>query len=186
MSISQEDRTELLRLAREGVRAAVAGGPRPKPARTDGLLGEQRGCFVTLTNRGRLRGCIGTFHPSKPLARQILEMAEAAAHDPRFVYNAITPAEVDHLTVGVSVLTPLEPIDDPLRIELGVHGIYVARGGSAGCFLPEVATETGWSKEQFLSHCCGDKAGMNPDDWRTGRAKVFVFTTEKFEESGKC
>ncbi len=182
MAISEKDRAELLRLARQSVQAAVTGGPRPRPERLEGVLGERRGCFVTLTNRGRLRGCIGTFHPDKPLAEQVVEMAAAAADDPRFVFDRIRPEELKELTVQVSVLSELQPIDDPLDIELGVHGIYVVRGPAAGCFLPEVATETGWSKEEFLSNCCAGKAGMSPDAWRDGSAKVYVFTTEKFSE----
>jgi len=82
----------------------------------------------------------------------------------------------------VSVLSELQPIEDPLDIELGVHGIYIARGGLSGCFLPEVATETGWSKEEFLSRCCGGKAGLAPDAWKDPQTKVYVFTSEKFAD----
>ena len=153
--------------------------PAPKP---QGTLAAQRGCFVTLTNRGQLRGCIGTFLPQKALAAQIIEMAAAAAQDFRFTHDPITPSEVKHLTVGISVLSELEPIDDPLDIELGIHGIYITRGAASGCFLPEVATETGWSKEEFLTHCCAGKAGMEADAWKDPDTKVFTFTTEKFSD----
>lgn len=182
MAMPEEDRKMLLKLTRDAVRATVSGSPRPASPEAKGVLGEQRGCFVTLTNRGALRGCIGTFHPDKPLAEQIVEMASAAARDPRFTYNPITPGEVSGLTVQVSVLSELTEIDNPLDIELGVHGIYIVRGFSGGCFLPEVATETGWSKEQFLSQCCSGKAGMDPNAWRDGSAKVYTFTSEKFSE----
>jgi len=182
MALTESERTTLLKLARESVAAAVGDAPPPK-AVLEGTLGERRGCFVTLTNRGRLRGCIGTFNPTMPLGREIIEMAGAAARDPRFIYSdPVTPGEVDALTVGVSVLSELEPIDNPLDIELGVHGIYVTAGAASGCFLPEVATETGWTKEQFLSQCCAGKAGMSPDAWRDGTAKVYVFTSEKFSD----
>ncbi|HET6427365.1 MAG TPA: AmmeMemoRadiSam system protein A [Phycisphaerae bacterium] len=183
MALTENERNTLLGLARESVAATVGKGRRPRPV-VEGTLGERRGCFVTLTNRGRLRGCIGTFDPARPLGEEIVEMAAAAATDPRFIYyNPITAGEVDALTVGVSVLSELEPIDDPLAIELGVHGIYVVAGGASGCFLPEVATETGWTKEQFLSECCAGKAGMGPDAWRDGTAKVYVFTSEKFSDA---
>ena len=183
MAISEQERAELLRLARESVKAAVTGSAPPVATNKEGVLGERRGCFVTLTNHGRLRGCIGTFHPDRPLAELVVRMATEAARDPRFIYlDPVTPDELDELTVQVSVLSELQPIDDPLDIELGVHGIYVVRGPAAGCFLPEVATETGWSKEEFLSNCCAGKAGMSPDAWRDGSAKVYVFTTEKFSE----
>ena len=182
MPISDEDRKTLLKLAREAVRATVSGSSRPGLPEAKGVLTERRGCFVTLTNRGQLRGCIGTFHPSVPLAEQIVEMASAAAHDPRFTLDPITPGEVGGLTVQVSVLSKLEPIENPLDIELGVHGIYIVRGPASGCFLPEVATETGWSKEQFLSQCCSGKAGMDADAWRNGSTKVYTFTSEKFSD----
>ena len=145
MAISQDDRETLLRLARESVAAAVSRGPAPGLPKCEGVLTEKRGCFVTLTNAGRLRGCIGTFHPQEPLAEQVIEMAAAAARDTRFISDPVTPNEVEQLAVQVSVLSKLEPINDPLNIELGVHGIYVVKGAAAGCFLPEVATDTGLS-----------------------------------------
>jgi len=182
MAISEEDRKTLLHLARQSVAAAVGRGPAPTPPEPRGLLAERRGCFVTLTNQGRLRGCIGTFRPTKRLGEQVVEMAAAAARDPRFVFDPIGPSELDKLTVQVSVLSELERIENPLDIELGVHGIYITRGAASGCFLPEVATETGWSKEQFLSQCCAGKAGMPPNAWRDGSAEVYVFTSEKFSD----
>ena len=187
MAISDEDRATLLKLARQSVAAAVGGGAAAESAKSaakgEGALTQRRGCFVTLTNAGRLRGCIGTFEPRKPLAEQIIEMAGAAAHDPRFTFDPVTPAEVDELTIQVSVLSELEEIADPLDIELGVHGIYIVSGGGpSGCFLPEVATDAGWGKEEFLSQCCSGKAGLSPDAWRDGTAKVYTFTTEKFSD----
>jgi AmmeMemoRadiSam system protein A len=183
MPLSKQERDLLLRLAREALEAEVAGRRPPEPPQTGGELAEERGVFVTLTNRGRLRGCIGTFQPTRPLVGQVIEMAAEAARDPRFVYERITPDEVPDLTIGISVLSPLEPVEDPLSIELGVHGIYVlGPGGRGGCFLPEVADETGWTKEEFLSHCCGGKAGMAPDAWKSPDTRVLVFTTEKFDD----
>ena len=189
MAISDEDRAALLKLARQSVAAAAGGGGADDlaavaraAAEGEGLLSQRRGCFVTLTNAGRLRGCIGTFHPQRPLAEQIIEMAAAAAHDPRFTFDPVTPAEMDDLAIQLSVLSELEEIADPLDIELGVHGIYVVGGSGSGCFLPEVATDTGWSKEEFLSQCCSGKAGLSPDAWRDGSAKVYTFTSEKFSD----
>ena len=182
MEITEQERRTLLGLARETVAAAVSGSAPPKaPPGAGGTLARKLGCFVTLTRQDHLRGCIGTFHPQLPLAAQIIEMGLAAAQDSRFVFDPITPEEVGRLTVGVSVLSELTPIANPLDIELGVHGIYVSRGYQAACFLPEVATETGWTKEQFLSHCC-EKGGMPPDTWREAKTKVLIFTSEKFAQ----
>jgi AmmeMemoRadiSam system protein A len=183
MTLADQQRALLLALARQAVTVEVTGSGAVQPFTTDAELAQRRGCFVTLTNRGRLRGCIGTFHPVKPLAAQVIEMAVAACQDPRFVQDPITPGELGRLNVHISVLSELTPIANPLDIELGVHGIYIVRGHSAGCFLPEVATETGWSKEEFLSQCCAGKAGMSPDAWRQDGTQVLVFTSERFGEA---
>jgi len=181
MAISNEDRSKLAGLARSAVAAQVTGQNRPEAPAAEGILGEQRGCFVTLTNAGRLRGCIGTFQPDRPLGEMIIEMGMAAAgHDSRFFANPITPEELDQLHIEVSVLSPLERTDDPLSLEIGTHGIYVVRGGRSGCFLPEVATDQGWDAGEFLDHCCAGKAGLEVGAWRAGDATVYLFTSEKF------
>ena len=183
MAISDQDRTRLVALARQSVAAAVSGRPLPAAADCDGILGEERGCFVTLTNRGRLRGCIGTFAPAEPLGKMIVQMAAAAAReDPRFFGDPITEAELDSLSIEVSVLSPLTETAEPEKLRVGVDGIYIVAGRRSGCFLPEVATDQGWNAEQFLTHCCAGKAGLPPDAWRDPNSKVYVFTSEKFGE----
>lgn len=181
MAISAEERAKLVALAVSAVEAQVTGQPRPRPQTTDGVLGEQRGCFITLTNAGRLRGCIGTFQPRGALGEMIVEMGTSAAQDPRFVYDPITPPELPQLKVEVSVLSPLTETAEPEKLELGKHGIYIVHGPRSGCFLPEVATDQGWSVEEFLTHCCEGKAGLAPDAWRDPQAKVYLFTSEKFD-----
>ena len=180
MTIDPQDRKELVALARAAVASVVKRQPPPRCERADGPLGEKLGCFVTLTNRGDLRGCIGTFQPDRPLGEMIVEMGCAAAQDPRFVGCPITPAELDELTVEVSVLSPLELTSRPEELEVGKHGIYVTYGHRSGCFLPEVATDQGWDAEQFLSYCCSHKAGLPADAWRMADTKVYLFTSEKF------
>ncbi len=153
----------------------------PTPASMAGPLGEMRGCFVTLTNAGRLRGCIGTFSPSEPLGKMIVQMGAAAAReDPRFLGDPITAGELAALDVEVSVLSPLELTADPASLRVGVDGIYIVAGGRSGCFLPEVATDQGWDAEQFLSHCCSGKAGLPANAWQDPNTKTDLFPTEKF------
>ena len=181
MSISDQDRAKLIELARSSVAAAVGGRPLPAAAGCDGIMGEMRGCFVTLTNGGRLRGCIGTFTPREPLGKMIVQMAAAAAReDPRFFSDPITAGELDSLAVEVSVLSPLTETDQAENLRVGVDGIYIVSGGRSGCFLPEVATDQGWSAEEFLSHCCAGKAGLPPNAWQDPDVKVYLFTSEKF------
>jgi len=180
MTISAEDRDRLASLARKSVEAEVTGEPSPKCEDMSGLLGEHRGCFVTLTNSGRLRGCIGTFHPSAPLGKMIAEMAQAATRDPRFVFDPITPSELAGIDIEVSILSPLEETSEPEKLKVGTHGIYIVRNGMAGCFLPEVATDMNWTAEEFLDHCCEGKASLPRDAWRQEGTKVYLFSSEKF------
>ncbi len=178
--ISDEDRDKLVALAREAVEANVLGQLPPQPCDTTGILTEQRGCFVTLTNHGQLRGCIGTFVPQEPLGKLIVSMGTSAANDPRFTADPITPPELGQIHVEVSILSPLVETDNPEQLEIGKHGIYIVHSGRAGCFLPEVATDYNWGPEEFLSTCCAHKAGMSADAWRDPQATVYLFTSEKF------
>ena len=180
MALAPPDRRELLKLARQAMHHAVAGGEFPRIMLYDGVLGSPRGCFVTLTRGGLLRGCIGTFSPRGPLAESVAQMAVQACRDPRFRFNPITAAELAHVDVEISVLGPLEPIDDPMSITIGTHGISITQGARGGCFLPEVATDQGWGVEEFLTQCCAGKAGLAPDAWKHPDTKVMVFTSEKF------
>ena len=180
--LSQQAREELLTIARRTVEAAVRGEGPPRFDVKDPELLVKQGAFVTLKTGGQLRGCIGRFTSDLPLWETIRGMAiSSALEDPRFVGNRLRPGELDGLHVEVSVLSPLERTNDPLGIELGKHGIYIRRGNRSGCFLPQVATETGWSKEEFLSHCCAGKAGLPPDAWKDPQTEVLTFTAEIIE-----
>jgi len=140
------------------------------------------GVFVTLRKFGRLRGCIGTFTPCGSLVETVRSMAASAARDPRFVDLPISAAEMKDIAIEISILSPLQPIADPLSLTLGVHGIYIRRGHRSGCFLPDVATERSWDAQTFLSICCEQKAGLEPDAWRKPDTEVFVFTVEKYSD----
>jgi len=181
MPLSDAEKRTLLELARRAVVAEVGGDPAPVAPR-EGVLAQRRGCFVTLTNRGRLRGCTGTFAPRGPLAWAIVAMAQSAVHDPRFERNPVTRNELDDLVVEVSILSELQPTDQPLNLRVGEHGIYIVRGRRSGCFLPEVATDQGWDAAEFLSCCCTEKAGLPADAWREPGTTVYLFTSEKFGE----
>ena len=139
------------------------------------------GCFVTLKQGDQLRGCIGRFVSDRPLVESIVDMGRAAAcEDPRFANHRIKPEELSRLHLEISVLSPLQRTDDPMSLRLGIDGIYIKRGYTSGCFLPQVATETGWSKEEFLSICCAHKAGLPTDAWQDPETEVYLFTAEVF------
>jgi AmmeMemoRadiSam system protein A len=179
--MNEAQRKQLLEVARDAIQAAVVRRPVGKHHSEDPALTACCGCFVTLKNHGRLRGCIGQFVSDRPLVELVAEMAKASAtHDPRFMTNPITAGELSKLDVEISVLSPLQRTDDPLSLELGTHGIYIKRGHACGCFLPQVADETGWSKEEFLSQCCSHKAGLAPEAWKDPKTEVYLFTAEVF------
>jgi AMMECR1 domain-containing protein len=75
------------------------------------------------------------------------------------------------------VLSPLLPCASPLDFDLQNDGIYLIAGERAGCFLPQVARETGWTKEQLLDRLCTEKLGMPATTWRTGDATLMRFST---------
>jgi AmmeMemoRadiSam system protein A len=181
--MTNEQKKTLLSVARNTVIAAVAGKKLPETSSNDPVLCAHCGCFVTLKNKGELRGCIGQFISDKPMIELVSDMAAAAATgDPRFMADRITPKEVNDLDIEISVLSPLKETDDPLSLRLGIDGIYIKKGYTSGCFLPQVATETGWSKEEFLSYCCAHKAGLKPDAWKDKNTQVFLFTADIIEE----
>jgi len=171
----------LLKVARDTVRAVIKREPIEGPQSDDAELNALCGCFVTLKNGEKLRGCIGQFTSEKPLIELVVEMAKASATgDPRFFADPITAGELEQLDVEISVLSPLQRTDEPLSLRLGVDGIYIKKGHASGCFLPQVATEAGWGKEEFLSYCCAHKAGLPADAWRDPETEVYLFTAEVF------
>jgi hypothetical protein len=92
----------------------------------------------------------------------------------------VNAVEVEKLELEISVLSPMVKISDTSEIELGRHGIYIMKGGRGGTFLPQVATETGWTLEEFLGHCAQDKAGIGWDGWKT--ADIYIYSALVFGE----
>ncbi len=179
--MNEEQRHALLKVAHDTVEAVITGKRVPVVEADDPDLSTHCGCFVTLKNHDQLRGCSRQFIADKPLVNMVVEMAKASATgDPRFLDDPITPEELPDLDIEISVLSPLKKTTDPLSLRLGIDGIYIKRGYFSGCFLPQVATETGWSKEEFLSYCCSHKAGLPPDAWKDPKTDVLLFTAEVF------
>lgn len=171
----------LLGIAKRAVTAAVTGKTAATQVCEDAALNELRGCFVTLKNGDALRGCIGQFEADTPLCRMVAEMAVASArHDRRFAQDRITSKELPDLRIEISALTPMQKTDDPMSLRLGVDGIYITDGRRSGCFLPQVADETGWSKEEFLGYCCAHKAGLDWDAWKKSGVETYLFSADVF------
>ena len=139
------------------------------------------GAFVTLKKSGDLRGCIGHFEADYPLYTIVQKMAVASStQDYRF--SQVTPAELEQIDIEISVLTPMQKINDVKSIRLGIDGIYIKKGSRAGTFLPQVATDTGWTLDEFLGHCARDKAGIGWDGWKDKDVEIFIYQAFVFGE----
>jgi AmmeMemoRadiSam system protein B/AmmeMemoRadiSam system protein A len=139
-----------------------------------------RGAFVTLKVRGRLRGCVGVTEPQKPVHETVAEVAVAAATaDPRF--DPLSAEELDNLNIEISVLSSLRRVHGPADIEVGRHGVVVRSGRHHGLLLPQVATERGWNATVFLERTC-EKASLHADAWKDASTSIYVFTATVFGE----
>jgi AmmeMemoRadiSam system protein A len=178
----------LLRLARATLVNIATGGalPKPDPNSLNLKLTEKRACFVTLKNRGELRGCVGSVVASKPLFEGVMDSVRgAASRDSRF--RPVTADEMGNIHIEVSVLT--EPI--PLNYEspealLGMlqpyqHGVLLRIGAHTATFLPKVWEDIP-DKEEFLARLCA-KAGFDARAWRSDDAFISVYEAEVIEEN---
>jgi len=135
-------------------------------------LRQKCGAFVSLHKHGQLRGCIGHFGEDVPLYEIVAEMARAAAfEDPRF--PPLRREELADIDIEISVLTPMRRIYSLDEFQLHRHGLYIRKGYRSGTFLPQVADQVDWTKEEFVGHCSRDKAGIGWDGWR--EAELYVY-----------
>jgi len=180
--LNKKQKEILLNIARKTIECFLAGQKLELPKITDPALIEKRGVFVTLRKDGELRGCIGIIIPEKPLVDAVKTMAiEAAIRDPRF--TPVNLGELKEIEIEISVLTAPKKISSPDDIVLGRDGVIVRKGNYMGVFLPQVAEETGWTKEEFLSALCAHKAGIEPDAWKKPDTELFTFQAEVFSEN---
>jgi AmmeMemoRadiSam system protein A len=194
-TINPEEQRLLLADARETIAAQLEGRkPRyqrdkdgngaPIGAAPDSVLRQPCGAFVTLhkqSGSGRnLRGCIGRMTANLPLEEVVRVMArEAAFGDPRF--PPLRPGELEQCHIEISVLSPMSVCPDPQQVEVGVHGLYLTRGGRAGVLLPQVPVEQGWNRQEYLDYICV-KAGLPPESYNAPDATLQTFTAVVFGE----
>jgi AmmeMemoRadiSam system protein A len=177
--LTPAQRHALLALARQAIRDRVRGARPSHPHPSDPTLQAPGAAFVTITRRGELRGCIGFIEAVRPLAEAVAHCAAAAAvGDPRF--PPVTAEELSGLEIEISVLSPMQPIDDPATVTVGTHGLFIVHAGRQGLLLPQVAAEYGWDRQTFLRQTCL-KAGLSPDAWQHG-ARLYVFTVDHFTD----
>ncbi len=184
--LSEPERKTLLHIARDAATLTLQGkgrlNPRlPKYTITDAME-RKCGSFVTLRNKGQLRGCIGNIMPRGALVDSVVDNAiNAATRDYRFASNPVTAGEMKDISIEISALSPLRPVASASDIVMGTHGVVLTRGMRRAVFLPQVATETGWDRETFLSRL-SMKAGLAPDAWKKDGTRFDVFTAEVFGE----
>jgi len=178
--IGDLSRRYLLQLARESIANQLTGHAPPSNTSDDSVLQQARGVFVSLHQSGRLRGCIGRLDADRALWENVVYMARAAAfEDPRF--PSLEPDELGEVRLEISALTPMQLVGDPEEIEVGTHGVMVVNGIRRGVLLPQVASNFGWTREEFLSQVC-EKAMLPNDAWRQEETALYVFSAEVFSE----
>lgn len=181
VSLTEAERNTLLLVARTALAVAVGSMPRTElEAVLAGVpgLGWPAAAFVTLTEGGELRGCVGHMDPRTPVEASVARAASwAALQDPRFV--PVQGAELGELHLEVSVLGPLVRLDDPARFRPGIDGMIAERGGRRGLLLPEVADALGAVPTAMLDAVCR-KAGLPVSAWRDPDTRLFVFRTDRF------
>ena len=170
--LSDEDKRVLKEIAFQSIKDSLNGKSVHLQNTSNPILNQKCGAFVSLYKHGRLRGCIGHFGEDIPLQKVVAKMARAAAfEDPRF--PPLRQNELDDVKIEISVLTPMRRIQSLDEFELHRHGIYIRKGYRSGTFLPQVADEVNWTKEEFVGHCSQDKAGLGWNGWRD--AELYVY-----------
>ena len=180
-SLSAEERAELLTLARRAVEQMVSTHEcYEPPAPGSAALNREAGAFVTLTRIGQLRGCVGYTSAAKPLYETVRDTAVlAATRDTRF--PSVRREELSEIRYEISVLSPLRRVLEISEIVVGRDGLLVKNGAWEGLLLPQVATEYGWDRRQFVEHTCV-KAGLSPDAWKDEGTDIFRFHAIVFHE----
>jgi AmmeMemoRadiSam system protein A len=177
--MNDDERKIALRLARTAIGEFLQTNSEIEPP-AELFLKEPRGVFVSLKMEGELRGCIGYMEALMPLGKAIVRCGiQSATQDPRF--PPLTLSELELVKIEVSVLSPLEKIENPENVVVGIHGIVVAAGNRRGLLLPQVPQEYGWNRETFLSYG-SRKAGLPEDAWQHPDTSIYIFSAEVFRE----
>jgi hypothetical protein len=173
------DKRQMLVLARETIGRYLDTGTVPLARGFSPALDRPQGVFVTLRERGALRGCIGQMQPDRPLRVLVGSMAMAAAfEDPRF--EKVKPGEMRDIDIEISVLTPFKEVAGPQAVVVGRDGVLLQKDRRSAVFLPQVATEEHWTRDEMLDNLCL-KGGMPAGCWHSG-ARLSTFQADVFKE----
>lgn len=178
--LNQHHKIALLSFARKTIRQLLTADTAPLARGFDSVLYRKQGAFVTLKKHGELRGCIGHMAEDLPLCQVVGAMSlQAAFNDRRF--TNLTRKELPEIEIEISVLTPFQQINEAEDILIGRDGVVIRKNGRAAVFLPQVAVEQGWDRNQMLDRLCR-KAGLPEGSWKKD-ARLFTFQAIVFSES---
>jgi AmmeMemoRadiSam system protein A len=173
------DRKALLALARSTIERYLTTGTLPLPRGFSPVAWREQAVFVTLKKNGQLRGCIGQLRADRPLCQAVgAKAVQAAFQDHRF--SPVELSELPLIDIEISLLTPSKSVAGPEEIQIGRDGVTLIKDGRSATFLPEVAVEQGWSREETLEHLCR-KAGLAGGCWRED-ARFETYQTIAFHE----
>jgi len=178
--LNAEQKKKLIGIARKTIETYLKEGRIIELKEDDPALLKVQGTFVTLHKGGELRGCIGNIIGQDPLYLTVRDMAiESATRDSRF--TPVTVSELKDIKIEISVLTEPKVVTKVDEIEMGTHGVILKQGFSSAVYLPQVATETGWTRDEFLANL-SHKAGLPPNAWKEKRTELYTFTAQVFGE----
>jgi AmmeMemoRadiSam system protein A len=177
--LAAADKKALLKIARQSLQRFLSTETVPLTRNLPARVQFPQGAFVTLKNRGELRGCIGHLVGDFPVGLTTAWMAvQAGLNDSRF--PPVSLQELSGLEIEISVMTPLKPVAKPADIVVGRDGVIIQKAGRSAVFLPQVATEQGWGLSEMLDNLCL-KAGLPSGSWKSG-AQFQVFQADVFSE----
>ncbi|UCH82546.1 MAG: AmmeMemoRadiSam system protein B [Candidatus Latescibacterota bacterium] len=176
---SEAGKRALLDFARKTIRQYLSSDTAPLARGFSPELCADRGVFVTLKKQGALRGCIGHMTDDLPLCQVVGNCAlQAAFNDRRF--PPLEPTELNDIDIEISILTPYLQVDSYRDITLGRDGVMIEKNGRSAVFLPYVAVEQGWDRDEMLANLCR-KAGLSEDAWEKNMS-FYVFQAIEFGE----
>ncbi len=179
--LDKEAREETIKLARDTLDEYYRTNLKMYYEPKSEVLKKPIGAFVSMYKSDSLRGSIGRFDPDIPLYEVIQDMAIAAAtQDRRF--TPVKEEELSDIDMVISVMGPLEIIDDWRKIKLGVHGVRIVQNRKTGVLLPQVATDNNWDLETFLNTTCTQKAGLGRECYKDPKVKIYTFEADIIRE----
>lgn len=172
--LTEHEKKELVKLAHRAVHTYITSGKKLRPRIANPKFETDGAVFVTISKYGNLRGCIGHMQPVMPLYQSVIENAvSASSSDPRF--PPIQENELQSLDIEISILSSLRLLKNVADIEIGRHGLVIQKDMNRGLLLPQVASEHGWDRDEFLERIC-QKAGLPVNSWKS--AYLFTFTAD--------